>query len=404
MNKPFRSSDVVLLRRNRWLIGLAASLLLLSLTVLVAYPLALPFGQLPALVFTALFVGALVWHKNPRPARVCTTIKTNSEGVFLGGELPIPRAEIQHGFFVPRSGGRTWIRLTRRGLKPPIDIEVASEAKGRRLLRSLGLLEALQAVESFKVQSRARAHPWLFPLVFVAPMAVHIADLQGVSAGGNITLYLVLSIVLVTLVTAIPSRLHIGTDGVFITWLGTKRFIGFSEISFAKPLDGRVDLHLKAGGLVRIPVGRQVLIILARINEAMEAYRRGGATADIASLLRRGERPIEDWMTALQSIGAGANATHRTAPVAPETLWRLVEDPGSEPLARAAAAVALGAELDDEGRGRLRVVAGAVAAPKLRVAFEAAANDDQGELRAAMAEVEAEEGAHKQAKRHPPIE
>ena len=235
-------------------------------------------------------------------------------------------------------------------------------------------------------------------------MAVHIASLQGVSAGGNITLYLVLSIVLVTLVTAIPSRLHIGTDGVFITWLGTKRFIGFSEISFAKPLDGRVDLHLKAGGLVRIPVGRQVLIILARINEAMEAYRRGGATADIASLLRRGERPMEDWMAALRSIGAGANATHRTAPVAPETLWRLVEDPGSEPLARAAAAVALGAELDDEGRGRLRVVAGAVAAPKLRVALEAAANDDQGDLCAAMAEVEEEEGVHKKAKRRSRLE
>jgi hypothetical protein len=40
-----------------------------------------------------------------------------------------------------------------------------------------------------------------------------------------------------------------------------------------------------------------------------------------------------------------------------------------------------------------------------RVALEAAANDDQGERRAAMAEeVEEEEGAHKQAKRHPPIE
>lgn len=50
------------------------------------------------------------------------------------------------------------------------------------------------------------------------------------------------------------------------------------------------------------------------------------------------------------------------------------------------------------------MVAGAVAAPKLRVAFEAAANDDQGELRAAMAEVEEEEGARKEAKRRAPIE
>lgn len=164
-------------------------------------------------------------------------------------------------------------------------------------------------MESFKVQSRMRAHPWLFPLVFLVPLAIQLGD---VPLGGNIKLSMALILLLLMLFTAIPGRLHVGTDGVLITWLGTKRFIGFSEISSAKAQGGGVvGLHLKVGGIVRIPAGLQILIVITRLNEAMEAYRRGGAVADIASLLRRGERPMEDWMDALDRGRRECGAPHR---------------------------------------------------------------------------------------------
>jgi hypothetical protein len=82
----------------------------------------------------------------------------------------------------------------------------------------------------------------------------------------------------------------------------------------------------------------------------------------------------------------------RTAPLPRERLFRIVESPSASGLDRAAAAVALGKEADEETRGRLRGAAEACAAPKLRIALEAAAgSSSDAELEAALAEVGEEE-------------
>jgi predicted transcriptional regulator len=60
-------------------------------------------------------------------------------------------------------------------------------------------------------------------------------------------------------------------------------------------------------------------------------------------------------------------------------VWRVVEDPGVAPSDRAAAAVALGARLDDADRSRLRRIAEACAAPRLRVALETIADTAEGD-------------------------
>ncbi|MGO8998137.1 MAG: hypothetical protein ACLQVI_32865, partial [Polyangiaceae bacterium] len=57
------------------------------------------------------------------------------------------------------------------------------------------------------------------------------------------------------------------------------------------------------------------------------------------------------------------------------------------PEARAAAAVALGPQLDDEGRQRLRVAVDAVADERLRVAIDAAASADDAALEEALGDV-----------------
>src|SRR5262249_62187220 len=74
----------------------------------------------------------------------------------------------------------------------------------------------------------------------------------------------------------------------------------------------------------------------------------------------------------------------RSAAVPDEELWRVIEDPTAPMDARAGAAAAIGRDLDEAGRTRLRVAAAACAAPKLRVALSAVA--DEEEIEGAFAE------------------
>ena len=66
----------------------------------------------------------------------------------------------------------------------------------------------------------------------------------------------------------------------------------------------------------------------------------------------------------------------------------MIESPSLDPSHRAAAAVALRDQLDDEGKRRLRVAADACASPKVRVALEAAAEDDDQKLSLALEQLD----------------
>jgi hypothetical protein len=74
--------------------------------------------------------------------------------------------------------------------------------------------------------------------------------------------------------------------------------------------------------------------------------------------------------------------------MAAEMLWEVVEDPAVDSTARAGAAMMLRRTLDDGGRARLRVAAGACASPRLRVALDAVA--DGGDEAAVAAALEAD--------------
>src|SRR5262249_28225525 len=156
-------------------------------------------------------------------------------------------------------------------------------------------------------------------------------------------------------------------------------FVSRYEAGWGRSRRIGIKLTLRSGEEVQIPVttrswgDNELALIEERIREAREAYRTGGAEAD-AALLKRGDREVSAWVSMLRTIGAGANADMRTAPVPRERLFRIVEDPASPAIDRAAAAVALGADLDEDGRRRLADAAHATAAPKLRVAIEKAAD------------------------------
>jgi len=219
---------------------------------------------------------------------------------------------------------------------------------------------------------------------------------SAVAAAAGALLVAAVAALLVLLLA--PQRLRVGGDGVEVIRLWRRRFLRYDEIAAVAPYEKGswrnrlVGLHLAlhSGEDVRVPMlgSEDVADAEARIDEAMARLRRGDVEVD-AAVLRRGERALGAWVTALRSLGAGANADLRTAPVPRERLFRIVEDAARPSVDRAAAAVALGRDLDDEGRVRLRSAAEATAAPRLRVALEKAAGaEGDAELEAALADIE----------------
>jgi hypothetical protein len=385
--------------------GVAAAPLLAGLGVLAVLPFLMP--EVIPITLVAIAVASLVlfgvWSSNPLPRLSSGVLAADPTGLRLDGAPIADRSHVTDGFVVPRGSESPVVRLRRKGLRLPIEIQVPSRDDGRQLLRVLGL-DASQTVASFRLPSRAYATPSMtfWSLGGIAAAFVILANLLG-APGGAVGVFFVIAIA--TVLLQVPSVLRVGADGLVVSWLGRKRFVSYADVErvtdyedgFARSRFRGLSFSLRGGAVLRIPIARprwsvgdKMDLIRERVREAMESHARGDAAVD-ATLLARDGRSLGDWLAALRGIGTGANATHRVAPVPPERLWRIVEDPGAKPVARATAAVALGAALDDEGRVRLRVAAEAVAAPKLRVALEEVAGEARDEaLTKALEELEEE--------------
>lgn len=204
----------------------------------------------------------------------------------------------------------------------------------------------------------------------------------------------------------LPGWVDVGADGLFIDWRDERSFIPFDDIAASAIYRVRsggkrfvgVDLELVDGGVVRVPIGEDQFGASARaealqsaLAAALAAFRERKRAAH-PPLPMRGDRSVQEWLTSLRAVGTGANAGPRVAPIPPEQLWTIVEDPAARPQDRAAAAAALGARLDDRQKHRLRVAAADSASPRLRVAHEMAAREDVralGEILDEMAEADA---------------
>jgi hypothetical protein len=245
----------------------------------------------------------------------------------------------------------------------------------------------------------------------VGPME---GDLAAAVPAVMLTIYLVAMLILFTA----RARLRIGADGVLLRWLGRRRFVAHDEIvgivRFEKGwahawslLSGYryllrvvvLRVMLRSGEEIPVAVVRrgeddeQLARIEARLRHAMDTFGRSGTAVGVDPL-RRGNRGLAAWVTALRALGAGANAGARTAPMSRDQLLSVVEAPASPATDRVAAAIAiaLGSDLDDDARTRLRSVSEATAAPRLRIAIEKAySGAGEAEMEAALAEIEDEE-------------
>jgi hypothetical protein len=402
----FEARDAVVRRRNLLVHALSFAPFVAFAGVVLSALLSggpMSIGLLPPLLIAGLTSVWAVWHQNPLAREKRASVTASREGLFLGEER-VAREELVEGETRATETGAI-VRIQRRGVRPPIEVAVASVEQAEALLRALGL-HVSQRLDRFRVGPPVAAHPSLIYWVMLTTLmllgvvgtAIH-ALIDGSGAFLAIGFPLVLGAVFAGLFSS--TDLTIGADGVTLRWLGRLRFVPFGEVDVVMPFQDGFGNRVSAGALIRLKNGREiripvadslmkpeVLSVVKALATALTSYREVDASSD-ASALRRGQTSVAAWIQRLRSMGLGS---HRTAALDVDLLWRVVEDRTALPSARAAAAVALGNDASEATRVRLRDVAEASIAPKLRIAIEAAADEEEATLEAALAELEAADG------------
>lgn len=342
-------------------------------------------------------------------------LRIEESGVWQGQTLLLPRDELRQGFLRPDERHGLVLHLERKGkLSRDLRLAVDDDETARAALRTLGVdasqkvatLRAASRVYSYSRAKRNLAFLSPLPLVFATVLAMKWLPVLGL-----IGLVALMPLLLAWMLA--PSSVDVGVDGVLVRWLGTRRFVAFERVSHVEHFEERdfnkvylgVRLYLDDGSVERIVTGQKRFdgdtskTLHARIEQALEAYRRGAGDVDASALARRDQRPL-DWVRSLRALSSDAQVGPRRAPVAPERLLRVAVDPSASPTARASAAVAVAPVMTPEDRAKLRVATETTASPKLRVALEAALSPHTSEeaLAEALAELEGDEGSDRRTR------
>jgi hypothetical protein len=373
--------------------------------------------------FGAWWFARMARRVSPRAGEVRVT----DNGVYLDGKRLIARSDIRSATLWPGQGAGACVRIQPRGVGASIDLVVRDDADGRRLIETLGFSASQTAselgllalsVESLK--SRVRG-TWLGGATLLSSFfAAGFAGRMGLAGGWVAALVAAGLLFHITMLLRFFKRgsIVVGADGVHAQWLGQRRFIPIRDVDRAEVVQGEawatmlpmiVRIHRKAGDFVDLLAGAgrvsafgnfdrgarpHAEMIAERINEAAAAS--GRAPSDHPPwderLLARGQRAMRDWVAALRKLDDKAPSfrEHADSVQVLDRLWAILEDATMDHEKRAAAAVALSPHFDAADRQRVRIAARATATPKLRIALEAAAEDDEDRLVEALDEVATE--------------
>lgn len=375
------------IHRNRYVIAAASTPWALLALLTVAALFASPTFLIPSvhlLIGDAMLL-LYAWRKNKWPELRDVCVRA-SRSELVVGETRIPRESITRGVVMPHDDG-VEVRLT-RGRWPDVQLIARDQEEGRRVLRALGL-DVNQTVATFTSRSRAmvgfgpRLLSGLATVLSMFTLTMLVASISAKAAPLGFLLGVTVPVVL-----GRPTYVHVGVDGLRLSWLGRVRSLSYAAIGTVRAgLVGGdekrrcVRLHLRRGEVVVLPMGTPAFdggnaeALASRILTSVRDYREGRVDPD--EWLGRGGRTHGAWVRALRQRRL---ADHRTAAVPADALFRVIEDAASDPVDRAAAAIALGRELTSSERGRLRDAAQATASPKLRVLLEGAGNLEEETL------------------------
>lgn len=388
-------------KRNKWIdalswlpFALVPVLLLASILTHTPY-----VAVTPHLLIAGLAGKFFLRRKNPAPELVDGTASVK-DGVLSFADQRIPIADVTSAVIVPGSTTPTVV-IHRRRLGLPVRLVVSSTDEARKVLRMVGF-DATQRT------LKLRAMSWVmgsalrtFLTIFGGLGAGFAAATIGHAIAPPLVMIAPLIMLAMTATFLIPSNVTVGGDGVLVEWLRWKRFIPIGDIRFGTIYDEGMGRNRRVGvlltlreGELRIPVGSRwemesAKALLERIEEVRsakgaKAIGESAAAEGFLAQIVRTTQSTKEWLAELRAIGTGELATHRVAPVAPETLLRVVEDPGAPPPARVAAAVALKSSGDGDAAKRVRVAAETAAHPKLRVALERSLEEDEDALAEAV--------------------
>ncbi len=387
-----------------------------------------PFNIMALAIGGGAFGASWFGRVRKQPAKTTSVVRATAVGLEVNGSVVVKASDITSAVVRPAAGAGAFLRVTRGGLSGPLDVWVPRVEDARALVEALGFGAAqkasellLGAISPESMMSRVRG-TWLGGAVMVvtvilgAILARTLGPGVGAAAfGAGLLFHFAMLLRWVR-----PGRIVIGADGVLIRWLRHRELIRLADVTGAEVVRGEtwstfvpilVRIHLRGGGHrdVVAQAGRSSAFgtqteaawvhastIAERINEAVRARAQGEVPLRVALVedsLARAGREIPEWVASLRKLQdhVASFREHASTGHVLESLWSVLEDNAAPQEKRAAAAVALAPHLDDGGRERVRVAARAVAAPKLRIALEAAAERDDDDLVEALAEVEREE-------------
>lgn len=346
---------------------------------------ALAFGLLALVAVGRTAVGKVA------PSGDRRRVRADAAGLHVDGVLTVPRERVRRVHFERTPDGAPAVHLHLRPRPASLVVAVDHQDQAEALVEALALDE--EPLARFCAQPPWARHLRALGIFLTTSPWVLFNVLRFIPMWG--LAILVLLYVVVALPVVLPQRVEVGHDGVFLRWLGNRRFLPFRAIEEARSTPIGVEL-LVSGRPVEIRLtyrdggadaDRDAL--LARIREGIEAHG-AAARADEEALLAQGTRSREDWLAAMGALGAGEGG-YRAASIPRERLWAILESPSADPSAREGAALALHASLDEGERGRMAAAARKTASPRLRVALDGVAQaPDEAKLRVAVEAAERE--------------
>lgn len=189
---------------------------------------------------------------------------------------------------------------------------------------------------------------------------------------------------------ALWSRVRVGCDGVRLPpWHGS-RFVSYGELERVGVTDRSVTIETKDGETYYLPtqlglglVGRDDSHerLSVDIEARAKAWRASGDAPPAEALDPSSEDAAETklaYVARLRALGRAAGGSdYRAAAIPADLLWSVVEHARATESARAAAAIVLAAG-DAAAHERLRAIASASAAPRLRAVIDLLVRRDAG--------------------------